>query len=173
MCASAVHCVYQREDVPQGYALACQAVVEGDVTVHIPPQETLERHLTTDRTVAEVTVPAGYNPAQDQPLQRLILRLAPPSLDDQTDDWSRLQTAIRQETGITDLQISLPLLSKIGPYCAKGNGRLRPFSIHGNCPSCPPELLIYCLDTRLQTHHFGEQPLILAPQRLLSGWWTC
>ena len=51
------------EDVAQGYALACQTVVEGDVLVHVPPQEKIERRLTTDRTVAEVTVPAGYDHA--------------------------------------------------------------------------------------------------------------
>src|SRR5512139_824492 len=36
-------------DVAQGYALACQTVVEGDVKIHIPPQEKIERRLTTDR----------------------------------------------------------------------------------------------------------------------------
>ena len=103
-----------QEDLAQGYVLACQAVVEGDVHIHVPPQETLERRLTTDLTVAEVAVPDGYNAAIDQPAQRVALTLTPPSMDDQTDDWSRLQTAIRKETGINELQISLPLLRKIG-----------------------------------------------------------
>ncbi len=108
------------EDVAQGYVLACQAVVEGDATIHVPPQETLERRLTTDRTVAEVVVPAGYNPATDQPIRRVTLTLTPPSLDDQTDDWSRLQTAIRRETGIGKLQVSLSLLRKIGAVLREG-----------------------------------------------------
>ena len=130
------------EDVATGYALACQAVVEGDVTIHIPPQETLERHLTTDRTVAAVTVPDGYNPAYDQPLQRIVLRLTPPSLDDQTDDWSRLQTAVRQETGITDLQISLPLLSKIGAVLREGRWQVTAvIDTIGICASCPARLI--------------------------------
>jgi uncharacterized 2Fe-2S/4Fe-4S cluster protein (DUF4445 family) len=129
-------------DVAQGYALACQAVVEGDVTIHIPPQETLERHLTTDLTVAAATLPPGYDPAQDQPLQRIVLRLTPPSLDDQTDDWSRLQTAIRQETGITDLQISLLLLSKIGAALREGEWLVTAvIDSLGNCPSCPARLI--------------------------------
>ncbi len=102
------------EDVADGYVLACQAVVEGDATIHVPPQETLERRLTTDRTAAEVAVPSGYNPATDQLIHRVTLTLTPPSLDDQTDDWSRLQTAIRQQTGIGELQVSLALLRKIG-----------------------------------------------------------
>ncbi len=109
------------EDVAQGYALACQSVVEGDVTVRLLPQETLERHLTTDRVATAVSVPVGYDPLRDQPIRRLTLTLPPPSMDDQTDDWSRLQTAVRQQTGIEQLQISLPLLQQIGPVLRKGN----------------------------------------------------
>ena len=102
------------EDVADGYALACQAVVEGDASIYVPEQEALERRLTTDRLVAEVQVPPGYDAQRDQSLQRVLLTLAPPSMDDQTDDWSRLQTAIRQETGIAELSISLPHLRRIG-----------------------------------------------------------
>ena len=29
-------------DVEQGYALACQTVVEGDVSIYVPPQEKIE-----------------------------------------------------------------------------------------------------------------------------------
>ncbi|MCB9006010.1 MAG: 2Fe-2S iron-sulfur cluster binding domain-containing protein [Ardenticatenaceae bacterium] len=114
------------EDVAAGYALACQAVVEGDVQVVVPDQDTLERTLTTDRVVADVQVPAGYDPQRDQSVQRLHLSLPPPSMDDQRDDWSRLQTAVRQDlavrqqTGIESLQISLPLLRQIGPVLREG-----------------------------------------------------
>jgi uncharacterized 2Fe-2S/4Fe-4S cluster protein (DUF4445 family) len=130
------------EDLAQGYVLACQAVVEGDVQVHVPPQETLERRLTTDRTVAEVTVPSGYNAATDQPLQRILLSLPQPSMDDQTDDWSRLQTALRRETGISELQVSLPLLRKIGPALRVGEWQVTAvLDSLGNCPSCPARLV--------------------------------
>ncbi len=47
------------EDIEMGYALACQTVIEGDVSITVPPQEKIERRLTTDRTVAEVTIPEG------------------------------------------------------------------------------------------------------------------
>ncbi|MCL4825328.1 MAG: 2Fe-2S iron-sulfur cluster binding domain-containing protein, partial [Anaerolineales bacterium] len=33
-------------DVEAGYALACQAVVEGDAVIFVPPQEKIERRLT-------------------------------------------------------------------------------------------------------------------------------
>jgi len=35
-------------------------------------------------------------------------------MDDQTDDWSRLKTALRQKAGIEDIRISLNLLQKLG-----------------------------------------------------------
>ena len=102
------------EDVLQGYALACQSVVEGDVSVFIPPQEKIERRLATDRTVAEIKVPDWYRPEWSQPIKRIALTLVPPNLEDQTDDWGRLQTAIRQQTGVNAVAISLELLRRIG-----------------------------------------------------------
>ena len=40
------------EDVAAGYALACQTVVEGDAWVEVPPQETIERRLVTQKAAA-------------------------------------------------------------------------------------------------------------------------
>ncbi|MEZ4641215.1 MAG: ASKHA domain-containing protein [Chloroflexota bacterium] len=112
------------EDVAQGYALACQSVVEEDVAIHVPPQEQLERRLTTDRTAAEVTIPAGYDPLTAQPIRRLYLTLTPPSMDDQTDDWNRLQRALRQDGGIESPQISLALLRKMGRILRQDDWRV-------------------------------------------------
>ncbi len=107
-------------DVGQGYALACQTVVEGDASVYIPPQEKIERRLTTDRVVAEVTVPDGYDYSQVQTVRRIHLELTPPSMDDQTDDWSRLQTAFRLQHRFENVTCSLPLLQKIGDVLREG-----------------------------------------------------
>jgi len=122
-------------DLAQGYALACQAVVEGDVSVSVPPQEKVERRLSTDLTVAQVTVPAGYNYLKDQTVRRVTLDVSAPSMDNQSDDWSRLQSALSQTlspnggpkgTGLApgstllSLQVSLPLLRRIGPTMREG-----------------------------------------------------
>ncbi|MDX1415324.1 MAG: ASKHA domain-containing protein [Candidatus Promineifilaceae bacterium] len=130
------------KDIAQGYALACQAVIESDATIYVPPQDTLERYLTTDRTVATVAVPAQYDPVNDQPLRRITLQLPSPSLDDQRDDWSRLHTAIRQETGINELLVSLPLLTKIGSILRAGEWRVTAvIDTMDNCPSSPARMV--------------------------------
>lgn len=112
------------EDVAQGFALACQSVVEGDITVTVPPQEKIERRLTTDRTAIEISVPADYDPAYSQSIRRISLQLTPPRMDDQTDDWSRLKTALRQKAGIENIQISLNLLQKLGAILRENNWQI-------------------------------------------------
>jgi uncharacterized 2Fe-2S/4Fe-4S cluster protein (DUF4445 family) len=108
-------------DLEQGYALACQTVVEGDVSIFVPPQEKIERRLTTDRVVAEVTVPADYEYPFAQTVRRVHLTLSPPRMDDQTDDWSRLQTAFRSQHQMEYVACSVGLLRKIGDVLREGD----------------------------------------------------
>jgi uncharacterized 2Fe-2S/4Fe-4S cluster protein (DUF4445 family) len=84
-------------------------------------QEKIERLLTTDRTAAEVTVPPGYDFNLDQPIQAHPLTLNPPDMSDQTDDWSRLRTALRQQASLDQVEISLPLLRRIGNILREGD----------------------------------------------------
>jgi uncharacterized 2Fe-2S/4Fe-4S cluster protein (DUF4445 family) len=100
------------EDVAAGYALACQTVIAGDAWITVPPQQVIERRLTTHKTAARVEVPASYDPRRDQPIQRFYLRLNPPDLADQTDDWSRVARELAQ-FGVENPQIGLPLLREM------------------------------------------------------------
>jgi uncharacterized 2Fe-2S/4Fe-4S cluster protein (DUF4445 family) len=125
------------EDVEEGYALACQSVVEGDAQITVPPQEKVERRLTTDRVLAEVAIPTEYDPARDQTLRRVTVTLIPPTMDDQSDDWSRLQTALRQQN-IPTLTASLPALRKIGRVLRAGEWTVAAII---DTASTPPRLL--------------------------------
>jgi uncharacterized 2Fe-2S/4Fe-4S cluster protein (DUF4445 family) len=107
--------------VEDGFALACQSVVEGDASVFVPLQEKIARTLTTDRIAAEVSVPADYNFATSQTFKRIPLTLTPPSMDDQTDDWSRIQTALRTQANIDNINISLNGLRNIGTMLRECN----------------------------------------------------
>jgi len=139
-------------DVQAGYALACQSVIERDVHITVPPQEKIQRRLTTDRTVRKVTVPAGYDPLQGQTIRRINLTLTPPSLEDQTDDWSRLQTALRKTAGVTQLRASLDCMRKIGPILRVGEWQVTAIlnAQTWDCPDCPAQLL------SLQPGHLHE-----------------
>lgn len=101
-------------DLQHGYALACQTVVEGDTQVRLLPQAKIERRLTTDRTAADSQAPLDYNPAVDQSLAAIYVEMEPPSLDDQRDDWSRLQTGLRR-SGLAPAAVAgLAVMRKLG-----------------------------------------------------------
>ncbi|MFU8773377.1 MAG: 2Fe-2S iron-sulfur cluster-binding protein, partial [Anaerolineales bacterium] len=130
-------------DIAEGYALACQSIIEGDVSVIVPPQEKIERLLTTERTVAEVVVPATYEPQQDQTIQKVTLHLTPPDMSDQTDDWSRLKTALRKQAGIQDALPPLRLLRNIGPQLREADWHVTAVldTASWDCPDCPPRII--------------------------------
>jgi uncharacterized 2Fe-2S/4Fe-4S cluster protein (DUF4445 family) len=131
------------EDMALGYALACQSVVEGDLTVSVPPQEKIERLLTSDRTVAEVSVPDGYDFWLDQAIRRVPLTITPPDMSDQTDDWSRVKTALRQQYELESVEVSLSGLQRIGSALRQDDWRVTAILDlrRWDCDDCPPRLI--------------------------------
>jgi uncharacterized 2Fe-2S/4Fe-4S cluster protein (DUF4445 family) len=109
-----------RDDVAAGYALACQTAVEGDLVVTVPPQEKIERRLETSKRAKAVEIPFDYS-LHDQPLHKYIVTLDPPSLQDQRDDWSRLQGELVRRYDLEGVEISLPVLRKLGPALREGD----------------------------------------------------
>ena len=103
-----------KSDVDDGYALACQTVVEGDAAITVPPPEAILRRLTTDHIAPEAAIPEGYDASRAQSIQRIAIQLTPPSLDDQTDDWGRLGAAFRRATGFERLDTSLDQIRQLG-----------------------------------------------------------
>jgi uncharacterized 2Fe-2S/4Fe-4S cluster protein (DUF4445 family) len=120
-----------KEDLAAGYALACQTVVEGDAWVTVPPQQVIERKLITQKIAARVEVPFDYDPRQHQPIRRYFLRLDPPSLADQTDDWARVVRTLGT-MGVPRPQASLEVLRTL-PRILRGEngngGGDRPFAL--------------------------------------------
>jgi uncharacterized 2Fe-2S/4Fe-4S cluster protein (DUF4445 family) len=100
-------------DVEAGYALACQTTVEGDLVVSIPPQEKIERRLKESKRAAKIEPPFPYH-LHDQSLRKFAVTLEPPSLQDQTDDWSRLQRELARKHNVYGMQASMPVLRKLG-----------------------------------------------------------
>jgi len=102
------------DDLASGWALACQAVIEGDAEITIPEQERIERRLVTEQTARKVEAPFDYDPAAMQSLRALQLRLDPPTLDDYRDDLTRVQDALAAQ-GFSPLDVPLHALRQLGP----------------------------------------------------------
>lgn len=109
------------EDISSGYCLACQSVIEGDISVLVPEQEKIERRLVTDRTAVEVEPIPAYSAEYQQTLKRYFLEFSKPDYEDQTDDLSRLQKHLRIELGFDDVEIPISLLKRIGSVFRDGD----------------------------------------------------
>jgi uncharacterized 2Fe-2S/4Fe-4S cluster protein (DUF4445 family) len=107
-------------DVDAGYALACQTTIEGNLVISIPPQEKIERRLKEGKRAAKVELPFPYD-IHDQPLRKYTITLEPPSMQDQTDDWSRLRRELERRYNLEGLRIQLAVLKKLGRILREGD----------------------------------------------------
>jgi uncharacterized 2Fe-2S/4Fe-4S cluster protein (DUF4445 family) len=88
--------------VNEGWRLACQAEVQGEVRVHIPP----ESLATSQRTQTESqSLPVELNPA----VHARTVCLPPPNLEDLRADAERLRRALE----LPDLSLPLPILRSL------------------------------------------------------------
>jgi uncharacterized 2Fe-2S/4Fe-4S cluster protein (DUF4445 family) len=111
---------FSAEDLAAGYALACQATIQGDATIHVLPQG-IERKLQADRTAQRVEVPFAYDYLRDQPLRKYVIMVTEPSLDDQTDDWSRVKRELARQYDVQDLVAELPVLRRLSWALREGD----------------------------------------------------
>lgn len=101
-------------ELEQGYALACQTAVQGDLQVFIPPQEAIVRHLPSEKAAVEVpTLPVECDWQSSPALRKLFLTIEPPSLSDNTTDLERLKRELARQHGIMDIVASLPMLRRL------------------------------------------------------------
>lgn len=111
-------------DLEAGYALACQTVVESDLTFLVPPQEEITRHLTTEKTAAKVSVPFEYDWRTHQSIVKVYADITPPDLSDNTDDLARLQRELARNGDVTELVAPLPVLRTLARTLRQANWRV-------------------------------------------------
>jgi len=140
------------EDVAAGYCLACQTAVEGHVVVTVPPQEKIERRLDTSKRAAKVTLPFPYS-MRDQPLRKFVVTLDPPSLEDQTDDWSRVHRELARRYDLDEVTASLPVLRRLATALRQGDWTVTAVVELDNWqrPQGPPRLIDVLPGERLES----------------------
>ena len=104
-----------RQQVAEGYALACQSVIESDLVVEIPPQEIVAHAVASEKAAAAVALPEEAGDWQAEPWVEVCpVDITPPSLDDNTNDLDRLQRELALAHGVERVQASLPVLKMLG-----------------------------------------------------------
>ena len=108
----------EREEVREGFVLACECAVHGDVEVEVPKEASLEGGKILVGAEAERFGPlsSGLRKepfAHDPLVKKLYLALEPPSLESNIADLDRVEQAMRQIGGIEHTQAGYKILVQI------------------------------------------------------------
>jgi len=102
------------DEVAEGWALACQTLVESDVTLYVPPQEAIQRKPPSEkRAAAEITLPFACPWEETFPVRRYFVAIEPPSLADNTTDFERLKRDLARQYDVEGIDASLPMMRRV------------------------------------------------------------
>jgi len=107
-----------KEEVEEGYVLACQTKVLGDVKVEVPLETRIEEgQILIDKDAKKLrTIRVGGEEvffAREPLVDKLYLELPKPSLDDNLSDHQRLYRKICSKKKVPILQTGLTMLQEI------------------------------------------------------------
>ncbi len=96
-----------------GRRLSCQARVEGDVVVDVPPESQVHRQVVRkDADAREIVM---------DPATRLhVVEVREPDMHEPSGDLQRLQEALREQWGVADATMPLPVLARLQAALRKG-----------------------------------------------------
>ncbi|NAZ35294.1 DUF4445 domain-containing protein [Rubellimicrobium sp. CFH 75288] len=111
---NAVEARYDRvRGLPPGRRLGCQARIEGDVVIDVPPESQVHRQV--------VRKAADDRPVVMDPATHLrLVEVEPPDMHEPRGDLERLSEALRRQWGIEAVTAPLPVLSRLQTALRKG-----------------------------------------------------
>nr|WP_245218454.1 ASKHA domain-containing protein [Rubellimicrobium aerolatum] len=114
---SAWNAVEERYDrvrgLTAGRRLGCQARVEGDVVIDVPPESQVHRQVVRKEADAREIV-------MDPATRLLLVQVAEPDMHEPRGDLERLAEALRAEWGVGAVTAPLPVLAKLQGALRKG-----------------------------------------------------
>ncbi|SFK62794.1 ASKHA domain-containing protein [Shimia haliotis] len=110
--------VEQRYDdkrgLPKGRRLGCQATVQGDIVIDVPPESQVHKQVVRKRAeVRDITL----NPT----VKLTYVEVEEPDMHKPSGDLERLLTALRAATGHAHIDVDTHLLRPLQPILRKGN----------------------------------------------------
>ncbi|WP_299294854.1 ASKHA domain-containing protein [uncultured Tateyamaria sp.] len=102
-----------KRGLTEGRRLGCQATVQGDVVIDVPPESQVHRQVVRKRAEArEITM----NPST----KLYYVEVQEPDMHEPSGDLERLVRAIEADWGITNIHADLHILQALQPVLRKG-----------------------------------------------------
>jgi len=123
-----------KEEIEEGYVLACQAKVDNDMEVVIPPESRLEEEqILTEQSVVDYSQPEKVSVTKVptdpmtlfEPLvQKIFLELQEPTQKDNIGDIERIMRELRKKTDFQDFETSLRCLQGLAAKLRDNNWKV-------------------------------------------------
>jgi uncharacterized 2Fe-2S/4Fe-4S cluster protein (DUF4445 family) len=120
-----------KEEIEEGSVLACQARVDNDLEVVIPPESRLEEEqILTEQTVVDYSqpekvcvtkVPSDPMTLFEPLVQKIFLELQEPTQKDNIGDIERIMRGLRKKTDFQDFETSLRCLQGLAAKLRDNN----------------------------------------------------
>jgi uncharacterized 2Fe-2S/4Fe-4S cluster protein (DUF4445 family) len=123
----------EKRGLTPGRRLGCQAQIQGDLVIDVPPESQMHRQVVRKRAeVRDITL----NPT----VRLAYVEVAEPDMHDPSGDAERLRDALAREWGYADVEIGLTLLQRLQTILRKGEWSVT-CAIHQTAPDARPRLM--------------------------------
>lgn len=96
-----------------GRRLGCQATVQGDIVIDVPPESQVHRQVVRKAASARAMV-------MDPAVRSYYVEVAEPDMHTPTGDLERLGTALKEQWDIDEITAGMSVLRKLQPALRKG-----------------------------------------------------
>ena len=146
----------QKRGLIDGRRLGCQATIEGDVVIDVPPESQVHRQVVRKRAEArEITL---------DPATRLYyVEVDEPDMHEPSGDLERLKKALSEQWGLEDVMGDLRTLQMLQPALRKGDWKVTCAIYYDAPPTRPRITQVWPASTRARS---TGSPSISDPRRL-------
>jgi uncharacterized 2Fe-2S/4Fe-4S cluster protein (DUF4445 family) len=129
--------VEQRYDEKRGLAegrrLGCQATVQGDIVIDVPPESQVHKQVVRKRAEARDIV---LNPST----KLYYVEVAEPDMHDPSGDLERLKDALRDQWELENVSADLHILQQMQPILRKGQWKVT-VAVHSSDEENPARIM--------------------------------
>ena len=123
----------EKRGLPKGRRLGCQATVQGDIVIDVPPESQVHKQVVRKRAEARDII-------LDPSTKLYYVEVAEPDMHDPSGDLERLRQALSEQWQLDRVAADLHIMQSMQPILRKGNWKVT-VAVHLGDHENPPRIM--------------------------------
>ena len=123
----------EKRGLPKGRRLGCQATVQGDIVIDVPPESQVHKQVVRKRAEARDII-------LDPSTKLYYVEVAEPDMHDPSGDLERLRQALSDQWQLDRVAADLHIMQSMQPILRKGNWKVT-VAVHLGDHENPPRIM--------------------------------